>query len=217
MPTASDNYKSIRVMVCDDHPIMRHGLRAAIEPVDDMTVIAEVEDGEEAIARYAALQPTVTLVDLQMPKVDGLEAIRVIRDMDPKACIVVLTSYPGDARVVRALALGATSYLLKSAPVPEVIRAIRAAVHGRAIISPELAHQVAVQAGTERLSERETTVLRYVSLGHSNKEIAKVLSVSEDTVKSRLSNAMAKLGAADRTHAVILAVQRGFLDTESLN
>jgi len=204
-------------MVCDDHPIMRHGLRAAIEPVEDMTVIAEVEDGEEAIARYAALQPTVALMDLQMPKVDGLEAIRAIREMDPKACIVVLTSYPGDARVVRALALGATSYLLKSSSVQEVIRAIRAAVQGRAVISPELAQQVAVQIGSERLTEREITVLQYVSLGHSNKEVARALSVSEDTVKSRLSNAMAKLGAADRTHAVMLAVQRGFLDAENLN
>lgn len=217
MPSTSESNKPIRVMVCDDHPIMRHGLRAAIEPVEDMTVIAEVEDGEEAIARYAALQPTVALMDLQMPKVDGLEAIRAIREMDPKACIVVLTSYPGDARVVRALALGATSYLLKSSSVQEVIRAIRAAVQGRAVISPELAQQVAVQIGSERLTEREITVLQYVSLGHSNKEVARALSVSEDTVKSRLSNAMAKLGAADRTHAVMLAVQRGFLDAENLN
>jgi len=217
VPSTSESNKPIRVMVCDDHPIMRHGLRAAIEPVEDMTVIAEVEDGEEAIARYAALQPTVALMDLQMPKVDGLEAIRAIREMDPKACIVVLTSYPGDARVVRALALGATSYLLKSSSVQEVIRAIRAAVQGRAVISPELAQQVAVQIGSERLTEREITVLQYVSLGHSNKEVARALSVSEDTVKSRLSNAMAKLGAADRTHAVMLAVQRGFLDAENLN
>lgn len=212
MNTATEQKKSIRVMVCDDHPIMRHGLRAAIEPVHDMTLVAEVEDGEEAIARYAALRPTVTLVDLQMPKVDGLEAIRVIREMDAKACLVVLTSYPGDARVVRALALGATSYLLKSSSVQEVIRAIRAAADGRPVISPELAHQVAVQVRSDRLSEREIRVLKYVSMGQTNKEIARELSISEDTVKSRLSNAMAKLGAADRTHAVMLAVQRGFLE-----
>lgn len=203
----------IRVLVTDDHPVMRRGLQAAIAQEPDMEWAGEAADGAEAIAAYRAVQPTVALVDLQMPHVDGLQAIAAIRQEFPTAIIIVLTSYPGDARVMRALTLGATSYLLKSATVEEIIKTIRAAVTGRHVVGPEVAHDMARYAGSENLTARETSVLRLAAGGKSNKAIAEALFISEDTVKSRMRSIMAKLGALDRTHAVMIAVQRGFLDT----
>ena len=208
-----DPSEKIRVLITDDHPIMRRGLRAAISQEADMELVGEGADGAEAIALFRSLQPTVALLDLQMPHVDGLEAIAAIRGEFPTATLIVLTSYPGDARVMRALTLGATSYLLKSATLEEIIKAIRASVTGRHVVASEVAHEIARHAGSESLTSRETSVLRLAAAGQSNKAIAEALFVSEDTVKSRMRSIMAKLGALDRTHAVMIAVQRGFLDS----
>ncbi len=204
--------KRIRVLVADDHPVMRDGLRAAIESAGDMEVVGEAGDGAQALERYREHGPDVTLLDVQMPNVDGLQAIAAIRAEFATARIVVLTTYPGDARAKRALALGATAYLLKSSTREEILDAIRRAAAGRRVMTAEVASDVALHACSEMLTPRELAVLALVATGHSNKEIAERLNVSDDTVKARLQNVMAKLGASDRTHAVTLAVRRGFLD-----
>jgi len=208
---AESNDGSIRVLIADDHPVMRHGLRAAVATQPDMLLVGEAENGREAIAKFRELRPTVALMDLQMPDVDGLEAIGAIRTEFRDANIVVLTSYPGDARIMRALMLGATSYLLKSSSLDDMIRAIRASIAGRHVMDPDVTHDLAAHAGTERLTPREIAVLQLVALGYGNKAIAGELFVSEETVKSRMRAILGKLDARDRTHAVIVAIQRGFL------
>ena len=201
----------IRVLITDDHPVMRHGLRAAVSVEPDMALVGEASNGEEAVAKFRELRPGVILMDLQMPGMDGLDAIAAIRKEFPDANIIVLTSYPGDARIMRALMLGARSYLLKSSTLDEIVRAIRASVVGRHVITPEAAHDLASHAGAEPLTVREISVLRLVAQGRGNKAIAKALFISEETVKSRMSSILGKLGARDRTHAVMIALQRGFL------
>lgn len=176
-----------------------------------MQLAGEASNGQEAVEKFRALQPDVALMDLQMPGMDGLEAISTIRKEFPNANIIVLTSYPGDARIMRALMLGATSYLLKSASLDEIIRAIRSSLAGRHVVHPDAAHDLARHAGSEPLTEREISVLKLVAEGQSNKAIAHALCVSEETVKSRLHSITGKLGALDRTHAVMIAIQRGFL------
>lgn len=203
----------IRVLIADDHPLMRDGLRAAIDQEDDLQVVGEAADGAEAIERYRQLLPDLTLLDLQMPNVDGLQAITTIRQEFPHACIVVLTTYPGDARVTRAMTLGATSYLLKTAPREEILTAIRSTMQGRHVVASEAAHEIDSHRGSERLTVRELSVLRLVAEGKGNRAIAESLYVSEDTVKARMKSLMAKLDADDRTHAVTIAVRRGFLDS----
>lgn len=212
MSEASASSEKIRILITDDHPAMRQGLTSAIAREPDMELVGEAGDGAEAIAKYRELRPTVALLDLQMPNVDGLGAIEAIRGEFPDANLIVLTSYPGDARVMRALTLGATSYLLKTATLDEIIRAIRASLNGRNVVAPEIAYQIARHAGSEQLTARELSVLRLAAAGQGNKAIGEALFVSEDTVKSRMRSIMAKLGALDRTHAVMIAVQRGFLD-----
>lgn len=204
--------KKIRVLITDDHPAMRHGLAGAIASETDMEIAGEAADGAEAIEKFRELQPDVVLLDLQMPKVDGLEAIATIRAESPQAVVIVLTTYPGDARVMRALTLGATSYLLKSADLHAIVEAIRAAMVGKHVIDVDVAHELVEHAGSENLTSRELSVLRLASKGQGNRAIADALSISEDTVKSRMRNIMSKLDAQDRTHAVMIAVQRGFLD-----
>lgn len=204
--------KRIRVLIADDHPVMRDGLRAAIESAGDMDVVGEAGDGAQALTRFREVEPDVTLLDIQMPHVDGLQAIAAIRAEFTSARIVVLTTYPGDARAKRALTLGATAYLLKSSTREEILDAIRRAAGGRRAMTAEVASDVALHALSEMLTQRELAVLALVATGHSNKEIAERLNVSDDTVKARLQNVMAKLGASDRTHAVTLAMRRGFLD-----
>ena len=202
----------IRLLIADDHPIMRDGIVAAIESAPDMVVVGQAADGAEAIVRYRELRPDAALVDLQMPGVDGLQAISTLGSEFPDARIIVLTSYPGDARVKRALSHGASAYLLKTATREEILSAIRTVMGGRRIVANELAGESASHAWSEMLSDRELSVLRLVATGHTNKRIADILCVSEDAIKARLKSIMTKLGALDRTHAVTIARHRGFFD-----
>jgi DNA-binding NarL/FixJ family response regulator len=187
------------ILIVDDHPVMRDGLRSVIEQEDDMQIIGEAADGKEAIEQFRKLLPDVMLIDLQMPVVDGLQAITAIRSEFPDATIIVLTTFPGDARVIRAFTLGATSYLLKTARREEIIKAIRGALTGSHIVALEMAHEIASQAGREILTDREIAVLSLVAQGRSNRHIAEALDITEDTVKARMKNIMAKLVAEDRT------------------
>lgn len=205
----------IRVLITDDHPAVRRGLVGAIEAEPDMMVAGEAKDGAEAVAQFRRLRPDAVLIDLQMPHMDGLEAIAAIRAEAPHAVIVVLTTYAGDARVMRALTMGATSYLLKSADLVDIVQAVRAAVGGKHVMDAGVARDLARHAGSERLTPRELSVLRLAAAGQGNRAIADALGISEDTVKSRMRNIMGKLGAEDRTHAVTIAIHRGFLDPAS--
>jgi DNA-binding NarL/FixJ family response regulator len=187
------------ILIVDDHPVMRDGLRAVIEQEADMEITGEAANGKEAIAQFRKLLPDVMLIDLQMPVMDGLQAITAIRGEFPDAAIIVLTTFPGDARVVRAFTLGATSYLLKTARRDEIVKAIRGALTGRHIVALEVAQEIASHARRERLTDREIVVLSLVAQGRSNRQIAEALNITEDTVKARMKNIMAKLGAEDHT------------------
>lgn len=208
----SEHGRRIQVLIADDHPVMRDGIAAAIESGGDMHVLAQACDGAEAIVRFRELRPDVALIDLQMPGVDGLQAIAAICAEFPAARVIVLTSYPGDARVKRTLTVGASAYLLKSATREEILAAIRTVMSGRRVVASDVAGEIASHAWSEMLSDRELSVLRLVATGNTNKRIADILCISEDTVKARLKAIMNKLGATDRTHAVTLARNRGFLD-----
>jgi len=202
----------LRVLIADDHPMMRHGLRSVITGEQDLELVGEAGSGGEAIDLYRQLRPDVVLMDLQMAGVDGLAAIEVLRSEFPDARIVVLTSYAGDARISRALALGARSYLLKAAGMEEILRAVRGAVRGDITLSGEAAAQLDDHAAKERLTSREIAVLRLVARGERNVDIARTLSVSGETIKSRMRNILGKLGARDRAHAVVIAIERGYLE-----
>ncbi|WP_165184516.1 response regulator [Caulobacter soli] len=204
--------QEIRVLVVDDHPMLREGVAAVLALQPDMVLIGEAENGAEAVARHRELRPDVTLMDLQMPGMSGLEAIEAIRAEFPAARIVVLTTYAGDVQALRALKAGATGYLLKSTLRRELLDTIRNVHAGRRHLHPEIAHEIAVHAIDEALSEREIHVLRLVAAGRANKQIAWDLSLSEDTVKAHLKSIFAKLDVADRTHAVTVAARRGVIE-----
>lgn len=202
----------IRVLVADDHPAMREGLALAISSEPGMEVAGKAADGHEAVALFRECRPHAVLIDLQMPRMGGLEAIESIRAIDKRAVIVVLTTYPGDARVMRALTLGATSYLLKSSSTAEILMAVRSAAEGRQTLAPAVSREMKAHLGSESLTKRELSVLKLAALGYGNREIGQSLGVSEETIKSRIRSILGKLDATDRTHAVTLALQRGFLD-----
>jgi DNA-binding NarL/FixJ family response regulator len=201
----------IRILVVDDHPVLREGIAALINGQTDMKLVAEASNGQEALAHYRLHLPDVTLMDLQMPTMSGIETIIAIRDESPNARIIVLTTYGGDVQVVRALKAGARGYVLKGNVHKALLDTIRAVHAGQKRVSPELAAELADHAGEEELTVREVAVLRLVALGKTNKEIAAQLCISDETVKSHVTNILEKLGANDRTHAVTIAVKRGII------
>jgi DNA-binding NarL/FixJ family response regulator len=204
--------KIIRILVADDHPMMRAGLCATLESERDMKVVGEASDGAEAVSMFHLLRPDVVLIDLQMPRVDGLGAIAQIKGSVPTATIIVLTTYPGDARVNKAMSLGAISYLLKVASSDEIVATIRGATQGRRHVADDVIQDVHAHQGMEPLNARELSVLRLAAQGNSNRSIGNVLNLSEETIKTRMKAILAKLNASDRTHAVSIAIRRGFLD-----
>jgi DNA-binding NarL/FixJ family response regulator len=195
----------------DDHPILRKGLAALVNAEPDLKLVAEASNGKEAIEAFRSHQPDVTLMDLQMPGLDGIQAIKAIRSEFPEARIIVLTTYTGDAQVVSALKAGARAYVLKGHVLDELLDTIRTVHAGKKRIPPDVAAELADHAIDDRLTEREIDVLRLIAAGNGNKQIADALSISQATVKSRVTNILSKLGANDRAHAVSIGLKRGII------
>jgi DNA-binding NarL/FixJ family response regulator len=202
----------ISVLIVDDHPLLREGIAAVIEGQPDMQVVAEAGTGQEAIDLFCKHRPDVTLMDLVMPAMDGVEAIVAIRAQHPQARIVILTTYGGDAKALRALKAGASGYLLKSLIRTDLLDAIRSVHAGRRSVPREVAAELALHVGEDTLTERELEVLRQVAGGNSNRRAAMHLGISEETVKAHMKNILGKLSANDRTHAVTIALKRGIID-----
>ena len=202
----------IRVLAVDDHPLLRDGIAALIGSEEDMELIGEASNGREAFDLFRKYQPNITLMDLQMPDMNGIDAIGAIRGEFPEARIIVLTTHPGDVQVSRALKAGARAYLMKGELRKELLETIRAVHAGQKRLSPEIAAEIAEHATDGALTPREIDVLRLVAAGNANKEIGVRLSLTEVTVKSHVRNVLAKLGANDRTHAVTIALKRGIIE-----
>ena len=203
--------RRLSVLVVDDHPVVRAGLRAMIDAQPDMETVAEAASGEEALELFRRHQPAVTLMDMRMPGLGGVEAIEAIRRSFPDACILVLTTWDGDEDIHRALQAGARAYLLKDMPREELIETIRAVHAGAHRLSPAVAAHLAEREHQSELTSREIEVVERIAGGMSNKQIAADLGIGEATVKTHVNNIMGKLGATDRTHAVTVAVRRGFI------
>jgi DNA-binding NarL/FixJ family response regulator len=206
------NPSPIRVLSVDDHPLLREGIAALVNAEPDMKLVAEASNGQEAIKQFRLHRPDVTLMDLQMPGFNGIEAIIDIHNEFPNARIIVLTTYTGDVQVLRALRAGARGYILKGHVHRELLETIRAVHAGKKRIPPEIAAELADHAADDELSSREIEVLRLIASGNANKQIADQLSITEETVKSHVSNILSKLGANDRTHAVTIALKRGTIE-----
>lgn len=204
--------RSIRVLIVDDHPLLRVGVMAVLANEADVRVVAEASNGREAVEAFRAHRPDIVLMDIQMPEMNGIEAIAGIRSEAPNARIVVLTTYKGDVSALRALRAGAVGYLLKGQLRTELVETIRAVHAGGQRIPPEIAAELAAHLGEDSLSEREIQVLRSVARGNSNKRVAAELGVSEETVKAHMKSIVSKLDANDRTHAVTIALRRGILE-----
>jgi len=208
----SSDPSPIRVLAVDDHHLIRVGIATLLLPESDMKLVAEASNGRDAIAKFREYRPDVTLMDLQMPEMNGFDAITAIRDEFPGARIIVLTTYAGDAQAVRAMKAGAQGYLLKNLLHKELLETIRAVHAGHKTMAPDVAAQLAEHTGDEVLTPKEIDVLRLIAAGNANKEIAARLSVTEESVKSRIKNIMDKLGANDRTHAVSIGLKRGIIE-----
>jgi len=202
---------TIRILTVDDHPLFRNGVAALLATQADMQLVAEGGNGREAIRQFRSHRPDVTLMDLQMPEMNGLEATIAIRAEFPDARIIVLTTYVGDVQVLRALQAGARAYLLKTLVDQELLATIRSVHSGKKALSPEASHQLAEHATDEALTLAEVEVLRLIAAGNANKQIADRLAVTEDTIKGRVKNILSKLGANDRTHAAIIGLKRGII------
>jgi len=202
----------IRVLTVDDHQLIRTGIATLLLTESDILLVGEATNGLEAIAKFRECLPDVTLMDLQMPGTDGFDAIMAIRNEFPEARIIVLTTYTGDVQAIRAIKAGAQAYLLKSLLYKELLQTIRTVHAGRRAIAPAIAAQIAEHSGEESLTPKETEVLRLIAAGNANKQIAAQLSITEETVKSRVKNILSKLGANDRTHAVTIAIKRGIVE-----
>jgi DNA-binding NarL/FixJ family response regulator len=204
--------KPIRILTVDDHPLLREGVAALVATQSDMKVVGEASDGREAIEEFRKRRPDITLMDLQMPEMNGIDAVLAVRAEFPEARIIVLTTYRGDVQVLRALKAGARGYLLKGLLRKELLETIRAVHAGLKRIPPELAAELADHAADEALSAREIDVLRLIAGGNANKAIAAQLSITEETVKGHVKNILAKLSANDRTHAVTIGLKRGIIE-----
>lgn len=202
----------IRILLVDDHVLLREGVRAVLSTQDDMLVVGEADDGASAIVEYARLRPDIVLMDLQMVEMQGLDAIEAICTSDPDARIIVLTTYSGDARAIKALRAGAVGYLLKASLRKQLLDAVRSVHLGGKHLDATVANAIAMHVLDDQLTERETAVLTLASQGNSNKQVAARLDLSEETVKGYMKSIFAKLDAADRTHAVTIAIRRGLIE-----
>ena len=208
----SDASAQIRILAVDDHALVREGISLLVETQPDMTLVGEASNGREAIQQFRAHRPDVTLMDLQMPEMSGVDAIVAVRGEFPDAKIVVLTTYKGDVQILRALKAGAHGYLLKNTLHKELLDTIRAVHAGRKALSPEASYEMAEHATDDALTPAEISVLRLIAAGNANKQIADQLSITEETVKSRVKNILSKLGANDRTHAAMIGLKRGIIE-----
>ena len=208
----SEHSHPIRVLVVDDHPLLRQGIAALIAAESDVTLAGACSSGGEAIRQFPQLRPDVTLMDLQMPEMSGLDAMIAIRREWPDARVVILTTYTGDAQIVRAMKAGAAGYLAKDSVPEELINTIRSVHAGRKTVSPQVAVKLAAHASDDPLTPAEIAVLHLIAAGNTNKLIGDRLHITEDTVKARVKNILSKLDANDRTHAVTIALKRGIID-----
>ena len=206
----------IRILAVDDHPLVRDGIAGLIAIQTDMTLVAQAANGREAIQQFRTHRPDVTLMDLQMPEMNGLDALIAIRTEFPDARVIVLTTYEGDVHILRALKAGAQGYLLKNTLHTELLQTIRAVHGGKRGLSPEVSFQVAQHMSDQTLTPAEIAVLRLIADGNANKQIADHLRITEDTVKGRVKSILAKLDANDRTHAAIIGLKRGIIDLSSV-
>jgi len=204
----------IRILTVDDHQLLREGIAAVLEGHGEMALVAQASNGREAVEIFRRLRPDITLMDLRMPDMSGIEAIAAIRAEFPTARIIVLTTYAGDAQAAAALKAGASGYLLKNLVRKDLIETIRAVHAGKRRVPPEIAMGIAEHVADDALSEREIEVLRRVAAGKSNKLIAVELDIAEGTVKTHMKSILPKLDASDRTHAVMIALRRGILDLQ---
>jgi two-component system, NarL family, response regulator len=207
----SSSPKPIRILVADDHPIVRQGLVVILNDQPDMSVIAEVDNGQQAIEQFRRCQPDVAIIDVQMPEVGGVEAIKAIRAEFPDAAIIMFSIYETDEDIYQGLRAGAKAYLLKDTPCQEILEVIRAVSDGRRCVSAEIGTKLAARMDRPNLSDREQEVLALMAKGKSNKAIAADLTITDNTVKFHVTNVMIKLGASDRTHAVVNALQQGII------
>jgi DNA-binding NarL/FixJ family response regulator len=203
---------AIRILVVDDHPVVRQGVAGLVGGQPDMSIVGQASNGREAIQQFRAHHPDVVLMDLQMPEMNGLDALMAIRDEAPEARIIMLTTYAGDVQVLRAIKAGARGYLLKSALHRELLETIRAVHAGKKSLSAEASYELAEHSTDDTVTPAEVRVLRLIAEGNANKEIAEQLSVSEETIKGQVRNILSKLGAKDRTHAVMIGLKRGIIE-----
>jgi DNA-binding NarL/FixJ family response regulator len=208
----NSNPHLIRILTVDDHPVFRQGIASLLIDQPDMQLVAEACSGLEAIQHFRAHKPDITLMDLQMPEMNGLDAIMAIRGESPEAKIIVLTTYSGDVQVLRALKAGARAYLLKNSLHKELLDTIRAVYVGKKALSPEATFELAAHATDDALTPAEVEVLRLIAAGNANKQIAHLLSITEETVKGRVKNILSKLNASDRTHAATIGLKRGIIE-----
>ena len=208
----SEASHQIRILAVDDHVLVREGIAALIGSEPELTLVAEASNGREAIQQFRAHRPDVTIMDLQMPEMNGLDAIIAIRGEFPDAKIIVLTTYKGDVQILRALKAGAQGYLLKNTIHKELTETVRAVHAGKKALSPEASYEVAEHATDDALTPAEINVLRLIAAGNANKQIADQLSITEETVKGRVKNILSKLGASDRTQAAMIGLKRGIIE-----